>query len=932
MKYFSITSVEEAYHQISATTKEKFWGILGILHSIGETVYPNKYYNVETWRLSQYFENLFRLNNKKKYSGTDEYSFVFSTKWVDVLSQDYLEGRPDIKPILVWAYRNHPFDSELSVAELFETFLNDYHISKESAELLFRISFEDALNFVDSPYSDSDLLLHLGGEKDSEKATLKLGNSFVVANSGDLSRGPYFQPLYAALQTLKCLTIYPFNIHDYYNPEDIDILRVDNSVDDETRQQIFYGAPGTGKSHKIKEKTRGKSVIRTTFHPDSDYSTFVGCYKPTMRVREDNLSIVELTAKLKEMAMSGSTSSYPCQKFSARYWKSLKKLSPKEREDIIVACGFGKSFVAEVNKGMAIGEELAEYIGDDRIVYGFVKQAFLKAYLLAWKKYSEGKVSTAVSPVSISMPSTTSKTPYISEGFGKEADEFKYTKIREIPDVYLDLLKIVDAFLFPFCGIRCFGDLHKKIEVIATSAPSEEQLKSSKYEKRLKGLCEKGVDGVKVYLFLDNINPNIVNELVSTYVHEMFHAYYCTSGIPEEIEEPIVECSMLCFLELIKDAAGLDPESKENFEIIFETAKRGVNGKKDGESPHYGFGAFLFENRSLDWIDLYKRNGKNVNVSSSAVKDFCEKISPEYPFDEEQKMMEALFHILTVTTTSSSSQEYKPVYLVIEEINRGNCAQIFGDLFQLLDRGSNGFSEYPIEADTDLQQEIERAFSEEDEYRLTEDINVEGAIKDYVSNYGATLSEDIQHGRILLLPSNLYIWATMNTSDQSLFPIDSAFKRRWDWKYMKIAKGKDKDGNLLDWKIVVKDQDNNIVKINDADSLPWWDFISKINEIIASMTSSADKQLGYFFCKAKGDTIDEETFVSKVIFYLWNDVFKDYGFEDASLFQYNDGKGEPKDLTFPDFYDEEGKHVNTDRLKDFIKNVMIWKKDKEESK
>ena len=286
--------------------------------------------------------------------------------------------------------------------------------------------------------------------------------------------------------------------------------------------------------------------------------------------------------------------------------------------------------------------------------------------------------------------------------------------------------------------------------------------------------------------------------------------------------------------------------------------------------------------------------------------------------------------------SDANGNEVESQYLVIEEINRGNCAQIFGDLFQLLDRGGNHFSEYPIEADTDLQKEIERAFKEHKDYKLENDINVEGKVENYISNYGATLSEDIQSGRVLLLPSNLYIWATMNTSDQSLFPIDSAFKRRWEWKYMKIKKGKDEDGNELDWRIVIRDKDENIVTINEKESLLWWDFISKINEIIASMTSSADKQLGYFFCKADNEgIIRAETIVSKVIFYLWNDVFKDYGFEDASLFQYKtteEGKEITKDLTFPDFFDEEGENVNEMRLKGFLESVMSWKKKEEEQK
>ena len=242
------------------------------------------------------------------------------------------------------------------------------------------------------------------------------------------------------------------------------------------------------------------------------------------------------------------------------------------------------------------------------------------------------------------------------------------------------------------------------------------------------------------------------------------------------------------------------------------------------------------------------------------------------------------------------------VYLVIEEINRGNCAQIFGDLFQLLDR-KNGVSEYPVEADTDLQNYLSKALAKTSR---------------------TDIPEDVKFGKKLMLPSNLYIWATMNTSDQSLFPIDSAFKRRWEWKYIKIKEGKDEHGNKLDWKVDVKMDESGTL-------LSWWDFIKKINEIIASMTSSADKQLGYFFCCAKDGVIDEETFVSKVIFYLWNDVFKDYGFEDASLFRYitkdEAGKETEKDLTFPDFYDEEGEKVNTERLTDFVKKVMNWKVD-----
>lgn len=252
---------------------------------------------------------------------------------------------------------------------------------------------------------------------------------------------------------------------------------------------------------------------------------------------------------------------------------------------------------------------------------------------------------------------------------------------------------------------------------------------------------------------------------------------------------------------------------------------------------------------------------------------------------------------------ADGGEQVQPQFLVIEEINRGNCAQIFGDLFQLLDRSSNGFSTYPIEADADLQKEIENAFSEDKEYKIEGDFDVEGAVKGYTSNYGASLSEDIKSGRVLLLPNNLYIWATMNTSDQSLFPIDSAFKRRWDWKYVRITNGyeRDEEGHFkldeqgqripLNWQI----------KVDAETKFDWWEFIQAINTEIADITSSDDKKLGYFFCKPQSDskTIDAETFVGKVIFYLWNDVFKD---EDADIFKLS-----TESPTFDQFYTEDAK-------------------------
>lgn len=276
------------------------------------------------------------------------------------------------------------------------------------------------------------------------------------------------------------------------------------------------------------------------------------------------------------------------------------------------------------------------------------------------------------------------------------------------------------------------------------------------------------------------------------------------------------------------------------------------------------------------------------------------------------------------------------IALVIEEINRGNCAQVFGDIFQLLDRSDDGWSTYPIKADTDIAEHLE-------------ELHIPGYAASMNQRFGFDKEGNDRYPDrnwfgFMALPPNMSILATMNTSDQSLFPIDSAFKRRWDWKYIKIKPGKNENGEKLDWNIQIEDANGEPVKIiGESTKLPWWEFIQKVNVIIASMTSSADKQLGYFFCKPskKANETDEkptiitaDTLVGKVIFYLWNDVFKDYGFEDASLFTYQkevEGKNMERDLAFADFYDEEGEKVNTERLVDFLQRVMNWQNNKSEN-
>lgn len=247
-----------------------------------------------------------------------------------------------------------------------------------------------------------------------------------------------------------------------------------------------------------------------------------------------------------------------------------------------------------------------------------------------------------------------------------------------------------------------------------------------------------------------------------------------------------------------------------------------------------------------------------------------------------QVFTNAYVRALKSLADSSLSDEEKQVYLIIEEINRGNCAQIFGDLFQLLDR-KNGRSEYNIIPDAELRK--------------------------YLASEGLVSNK-------LELPENLHIFATMNTSDQSLFPMDSAFKRRWAMEYVPI--------NLEN-----KTAKKYTFVVND-EKYSWVDFLRKVNPLIRKATDSEDKQMGEFFIKGQ---ISEEDFKNKVMFYIWNDVCKDlYSASRISplYFMRNDAAdGNDNVFTFAELYGkgryntEENKYTSpTELLEGFITKYL----------
>ena len=169
----------------------------------------------------------------------------------------------------------------------------------------------------------------------------------------------------------------------------------------------------------------------------------------------------------------------------------------------------------------------------------------------------------------------------------------------------------------------------------------------------------------------------------------------------------------------------------------------------------------------------------------------------------------------------------------------------------------------------------------------------------------------------------------MNTSDQSLFPMDSAFKRRWEWQYIPTSINGDKKKilkveNKKEKVLINRDLEQKVLKLGMY-QYDWSLFLEKINKCITEATHSDDKQLGFWFVKTPKDSneIKIETFVSKVIFYLWTDVFKDFGAKATNPFAFKNAEGGWVVCPFSSFFDPHTGDINLGQIHGFMYNLGV---------
>ncbi|HFU4010181.1 TPA: AAA family ATPase [Streptococcus suis] len=218
--------------------------------------------------------------------------------------------------------------------------------------------------------------------------------------------------------------------------------------------------------------------------------------------------------------------------------------------------------------------------------------------------------------------------------------------------------------------------------------------------------------------------------------------------------------------------------------------------------------------------------------------DFVGQILPRVNGNEvTYEFIPGIFTLALEKALKTSDQN---VFLLLEELSRADVAAVFGDLFQLLDRNKEGASEYQISNPN---------------------------ISKYLNRENTTLSDAEIANKKISIPANLHLYCTVNTTDQNVFVMDTAFKRRFEWQYVSTAPVVDEGtGEEL----------NNPNLVIDGNEITWWDFYTKLNEYITGVLNlSEDKQIGQFFIQfTDNDTRNKELIKNKLLQYLWEDVAK----------------------------------------------------------
>ena len=764
------------------TLDAKTGGLFCILHCLTENIAENISYTINGEMLRKQLSFVFDKDSKDTFDNSKPSFIIFAKEWPYTFFSNYIKNKIDLLSCAVFFLRRYGFERELTKEEVIDMFIRNFNLKDYKDEW-----FTDESNFIVS-YNQSDVEVNqtefYGKRKYAKEFKSILFNGVIQKSAADLKAAGQIQTLYSGSGIQKCFLLSDEPLDKYY-------IMYNTTEDPEARNKRLFRY-----WMKMQVKPEGDSDAGNPYSEasiDQYVNNIANTPSPSVEGKSLFVTTDEGEVAFTIDVLDNAEKKNNTQRSAVRKYLQYVQMLDNDNEDIFNHELFGMHIK---EKNDALSEE------NPHVCIGWSNLGDL---------------------------SDIDSKEQLSELYEANYDKNNRGRGQDVGQIwrFIHDMKVGDYVIFAENSVFHIGRIESDYCYDTTERESQDgDYKSNRKVKWLKKNISRNVLSTNLHNSLKTaMSIWTLNDYKSA-VLDLLRGTYAKDGdidMASEYIEPVYNTDLSVKYERNRIVFGA-PGTGKSFRL-----KNDCEELMEKTSGTYERVTFHPDYSYSQFVGTYKPvMGEDNN-------------SIRYDF-----VAGPFMRVYVDAIKSGRTGSPKGHLLLIEEINRAKVAAVFGDVFQLLDRDSDGVSEYEIQASEDIRRYLAKEL---------------GGLPD---NYNK-----------IKLPNNMFIWATMNSADQGVFPMDTAFKRRWNFEYLGINES-EKDIIGV----------GKIVLPGETDAVEWNAVRRAINDRMASeYRINEDKLMGPFFLAKKviasdenGMIIDTEKFMdafkSKVIMYLYEDAVK----------------------------------------------------------
>ena len=858
MYFFTPDTIVQANKNIEALDP-KVGGLLCILSCLADNIEENVNYTVNGEQLRRQLSFVFDKEPKDSFDGAKPSYIIFAKEWVSTFFNNYIRGKVDLLSCAVFFLRRYKFDREFTKDEVIDLFIKRFNLANYKNKWFFdgnKVSL--AYNQGNVEDNQSEYYIKMGYTSAFKSILFR---NVIQKSASDLKAAGQIQTLYSGSGIHTCLLLSDEPLDQYYIMKN---SSQDNAEDSmiANNEQLFkkwFARQEKENGEPYSDNTRNQYIGALKAVP-SAFSDAIAPLASVFQVNDQNVfdrvanaikdapNFDEFNKARGNGSLSAALDMYGrflserdenmddmftpewFREKSAEYpnldaeAKQLladfqSKFSPDHLASLSGVDMLNTIFLNAVNADNVC--RVLEFGPQIKDTFGSIKGGNAYKYGLYYSTQGNWMTGSHQKPRQLTEEEAIEVGVKLRDHLVAGAKAIKnhgpLSTIEDYKKLHKILTEVTEGDIERVWFLKYYQMLYP--ELFATNYSDYAQrtvLNAIGEEKEKYALVRMGQ--IRFYANKCGISNVMFNKI--------FWEYYSEEAVTAQKNEPSQD---VCF------STGYHSDYARN-RILFGAPGTGksytLNKEKDtllADGGEYERVTFHPDYSYANFVGTYKPVPCTDNNGNDAIT---------YAYVPGPFMRTYVKALLNSRTDAP-----KPFLLVIEEINRANVAAVFGDVFQLLDRGDDEVSEYAIQASED--------------------------IKKYLAE---KLGGDPEEYAEIRIPDNMFIWATMNSADQGVFPMDTAFKRRWDFTYLGID---DSEDGIKGKTVILGKGDHRKV-------VEWNELRKAINEELLTYKVNEDKLMGPYFISKKmlpeGDTIDPTIFTrvfkNKVIMYLFDDAAK----------------------------------------------------------